>query len=285
MASRFLIRHLTQKPIALAAKQVLPAAFASTAHRTFTTSSIMPSKQPVAPAPPASTYADLDFDHLLSNDETFKKEWNSAVNGKYRTTADSQRVANAKSALEKNGFGVHLVKDRVEAFNKIYEMIPEGATVTTAHSTTLEEIGFINYLSSNNHPWKNIKDAIFAEKDKSKQEELRRTLGGTPDAFLTSVVAVTEDGHLVTADQVGNRVGVLIHGSKQAIVVVGSNKIVKDDNEAMTRFKAHVLPAVDAFTRKVFKAPKITVGNLATVFISTPPKRIQVIIIDETLGY
>ncbi|KAF9972957.1 hypothetical protein BGZ73_003850 [Actinomortierella ambigua] len=245
----------------------------------------MPSKQPAAPAPPASTYGDVDFKHLLESDETFKRDWDATSNAKYLKTVDASRVATAKAALEKNGFGVHLVKDRVEAFNKIYDLIPEGASVATAHSTTLEELGFINYLSDGKHPWKNIKDAIFAEKDKEKQQELRRTLGGVPDAFLTSVVAVTEDGHLLTGDQVGNRVGILIHGSKQAIVVVGSNKIVKDDAEAMVRLKSHVLPAVDAYTRKVFGFPKITVGNVATVFISFPAQRIQVVIIDESLGF
>jgi len=57
----------------------------------------------------------------------------------------------------------------------------------------------------------------------------------TSDVFLASSNAVTEDGKLVNIDMGGNRVGAMVFGPKQIIVVAGFNKIVKNVEEGIDR--------------------------------------------------
>ncbi|KAG0248847.1 hypothetical protein BG011_009856, partial [Mortierella polycephala] len=92
----------------------------------------------------------------------------------YSKAASTERVAAAKTGLEANGFKTHVVENRGEAFELLKSLIPAGASVNNAHSTSLEEIGFITYLKGET-PWDNVHATILAEKDAAKQGELRRT--------------------------------------------------------------------------------------------------------------
>jgi len=49
------------------------------------------------------------------------------------------------------------------------------------------------------------------------------------DVFLTGSNTVTLDGKLVNTDMVGNRVAGMIYGAKKVVLVVGKNKLVKDE--------------------------------------------------------
>jgi L-lactate utilization protein LutB len=55
------------------------------------------------------------------------------------------------------------------------------------------------------------------------------------DIFLTGSNAVTLDGKLVNVDGGGNRVGAMISGPEEVIVVAGVNKIVNYVDEALKR--------------------------------------------------
>jgi L-lactate utilization protein LutB len=68
------------------------------------------------------------------------------ANHHYTKAVSAERVEAAKVGLEKSGFKVHVVENRGEAFNPIKNLIPAGASVNNAHSTSLEEIGFVTYL-------------------------------------------------------------------------------------------------------------------------------------------
>ncbi|KAG0371504.1 hypothetical protein BGX24_001575, partial [Mortierella sp. AD032] len=57
----------------------------------------------------------------------------------YGKAASADRVNAAKAGLEKNGFKVHVVNTRDDAFVALKNLIPAGASINNAHSTTLEE--------------------------------------------------------------------------------------------------------------------------------------------------
>ena len=71
----------------------------------------------------------------------------------------------------------------------------------------------------------------------------RRAL--TSDIFVTGTNAVTLDGRIVNVDGHGNRVAAMLFGPSKVIIVVGTNKIVHDLDEALKRIrdKAAVLNA------------------------------------------
>ncbi|KAG9327826.1 hypothetical protein KVV02_000272 [Mortierella alpina] len=232
---------------------------------------------------PKNTFEDVTFEGLIKSDPQLAPYSTS----KYRNAVSDERFEKAKNGLEARGFKVHVAKDKDDAFEKLKSLIPAGSTVNSAHSTTLEEIGYINYLMENNHPWNNIRGTILKEKDPAKQDELRRKLGTTVDYFLTSMSAITENGEMAHGDFSGTKVGGVAYGAGNVIVVSGSNKIVKDEAEAWNRIEQHCLPGVSAFSRKAYKMPSSYITHYEVLRQANPtnPGRIQVVLIKEALGY
>ncbi|KAG0046649.1 hypothetical protein BGZ83_008205 [Gryganskiella cystojenkinii] len=234
------------------------------------------------PSHPENTHANHTFEALLKSDAQL-----AALAGhKYTKVVSAERVAAAKAGLEANGFKVTVASSRGEAFETLKSLIPAGSSVNNAHSTTLEEIGFITYLKGET-PWNNVHATILAEKDYAKQGELRRTIGSTVDYYLTSMSAVTEDGKLAHADLSGSKVGGVAFGAANVIVVVGTNKIVKDEDEAWTRTNEFALAAESARARDAYGVPASAISNYEVIRKANPfnPNRIQVLLVNDSLGF
>ncbi|KAF9174326.1 hypothetical protein BGX21_005633 [Mortierella sp. AD011] len=219
---------------------------------------------------------------LTKNDEKVQ----SLASSHYSKPASAERINAAKAALEANGFKVYVVNTRADAFEAVKNLIPTGKSINNAHSTTLEEIGFITYIKGET-PWKNVHGDILAEKDPVKQAELRRTAGSTVDYYLTSVASITETGHLTHGDLSGSKVGGVAFGSANVIVVAGSNKIVKDELEAWKRQEEYALPLESARVRIAYGLPASAITHYEVIRKANPfnANRIQVIIVNEALGY
>ncbi|KAG0032852.1 hypothetical protein BGZ82_006355 [Podila clonocystis] len=185
------------------------------------------------------------------------------ANSPYTKPASPERIATAKAGLEKNGFKVHVVKDRGQAFETLKCLIPAGASVM------------------------NLRGKILSEKDPVKQSLLRRTIGTSPDYYLTSMAAVTEDGKLAHADFSGSKVGGVAFGAANVIVVAGSNKIVKNEAEAHKRTHGIAYEGESARTRVTFKLPSSNVNHYEVIHKvqQFTPGRIQVILVEEALGF
>ncbi|KAF9431364.1 hypothetical protein BGZ76_000411 [Entomortierella beljakovae] len=235
-----------------------------------------------APSHPENTHVNHTFEALVKADAQLA----TLAGNHYSKPASAERVTKAKDALEANGFKVHLVDSRGEAFETLKNLIPTGASVNNAHSTTLEEIGFITYLKGETS-WNNVHAQILAEKDMAKQSELRRTVGTTVDYYLTSMSAVTEDGMMAHADLSGSKVGGVAFAAKNVIVIVGTNKIVKDEVEALVRTNEFALQVESARSRDAYGVPGSAVVNYDVIRKANPfnPDRIQVILVNDALGF
>ncbi|KAK3815776.1 MAG: prespore-specific protein [Linnemannia elongata] len=231
---------------------------------------------------PQNTNLAETFAELTKSDEKVT----SLANSHFSKPASAERVNAARAALEKNGFKVHVVNTRADAFEAVKNLIPAGVSINNAHSTTLEEIGFITYIKGET-PWKNIHGSIVHEKDAAKQAILRRTLGSTVDYYLTSVAAVTETGHLAHGDLSGSKVGPVAFAAGSVIVIAGSNKIVKDEQEAWKRQEEFALPLESARVRIAYGLPQSNVTHYEYIRTTSPfnANRIQVILVNEALGY
>ncbi|KAF8952471.1 hypothetical protein CPC16_010154 [Podila verticillata] len=186
--------------------------------------------------------------------------------------ASAERVNAAKAGLEKNGFKVHVVNTRADAFETLKSLIPA--------------IGFISYIKGQT-PWDNVHGTILAEKDAGKQAELRRKLGSTVDYYLTSVAAITEDGKLVHGDLSGSKVEGVAFGAGKIIVIAGSNKIVKDETEAFKRLHEHAWALESARVRIAYGLPASAVTNMSVINQANPfnKDRLHVVIVNDALGY
>ncbi|KAG0302246.1 hypothetical protein BGZ98_007661 [Dissophora globulifera] len=233
-------------------------------------------------AAPQNTNLAETFGELTKNDV----QVTALAGSHFSKPASAERVNNAKAALEANGFKVYVVNTRADAFEAVKNLIPAGQSINNAHSTTLEEIGFITYIKGQT-PWTNVHGQILAEKDPAKQAELRRTVGSTVDYYLTSVASITETGHLTHGDLSGSKVGGVAFGSANVIVVAGSNKIVKDEQESWKRQTEHALPLESARVRIAYGLPASAITHYEVIRKANPfnANRIQVIIVNEALGY
>jgi hypothetical protein len=196
---------------------------------------------------------------------------------------DQSVIDKVMAGMRERNFNPVLVPDRRSALEKLKLMIPAGAGVMTGASTTLEQIGFIEYLAQKNHPWLNIKDGILAEKDAQKQRELRRA-ATISDYFIGSVQAITESGQVVGADATGNRQGGYVYGAKNVIWVVGVNKIVSDLEKAVKRLIEHCVPLEDA-RMKSTGSHGTFIGKIVIYEREFVPQRISTILIKEKLGF
>ena len=145
-------------------------------------------------------------------------------------------MANAIFALTQKGFPVHHARTIEDAKAIVLKMIPEGASVGFGGSVTVREMGLYETLKDTGRSvhwhWKNDepKPGVF-------------TNAAAADVYLTSSNAITADGCLVNIDGTGNRVGAMIAGPKEVIVIAGSNKLVAGGiPQALARIKTVACP-------------------------------------------
>ena len=145
-------------------------------------------------------------------------------------------MTNTLYALVHKGFNVHHAATLEEARSIVLRLIPEGASVGFGGSVTIREMGLYDTLKAQGNPvywhWMN---------DVPKPEVFQKAANS--DVYLMSSNAVTEDGCLINIDGTGNRVGALIAGPKQVILVVGSNKLVRGNiAQGLARVKTVACP-------------------------------------------
>lgn len=201
----------------------------------------------------------------------------------YNTPSSKEIITKTAQAIKKRGIEVIIVNNKEEALERVKEIIPKGAAVMNGSSTTLQEIGFVDYLASKNHPWKNLHDSILEEKDQQKQAELRRK-SVTADYFLGSVNAIAETGELVAADASGSRVGAYPFAAGKVILVSGVNKIVPTLEEAIKRVREYVYPLENERAKKAYGMGSV-IGKMLIIEKEISPQRITLVLVKEKLGF
>lgn len=204
---------------------------------------------------------------------------------------NEKKVERTIEALEKNNMQAYLVNSIDELIEKIKEVVNEGQTVSCGGSMTLFETGVIEHLKSGRYNYLDrYKEGITPEEVKKVYRE-----AFFADAYFTSSNAITEDGKLYNVDGNGNRVAAMLYGPDKVIVVAGSNKIVKNLDEAIERVKCIAGPANSKRLNR--KTPCSKVGYCMdcnsnericreyTVISKPVPNRIYVIFLNEELGY
>lgn len=122
----------------------------------------------------------------------------------------------------------------------------------------------MDYLTTSTD-YDNLHAKVLAEKDMAKQGPLRRA-ALSADYTLTTVDAVTHDGHFAVSDASGTRVGSFT-ASGQLIIVIGANKIVKDDEEARDRLHNYTFPLESARVRAAYGWPSSAIAN--EIYVNT----------------
>ncbi len=151
----------------------------------------------------------------------------------------------AVKALKGNGIVAQFAADKEQALSMVTGMIPEGSLVGIGDSLTLDQIGVASCLERSNkykilNPFARDAEGHPLTKPRERYELQRRVL--LTDVFVTGTNAITLDGKIVNVDGWGNRVSAMIFGPHKVIVVVGANKIVKDEVQARQRIREFCAP-------------------------------------------
>ena len=120
----------------------------------------------------------------------------------------------------------------------VRRLLPNGCTVGTGGSRTLDETGVTDLLRSGNYSFFDRNCPSLSPEEKAEMT----IKSATADFYFCSSNAVTEQGVLYNVDGFSNRVAAIANGPKKVIMVVGINKIVPDLDTAVRRVKTIAAP-------------------------------------------
>lgn len=203
----------------------------------------------------------------------------------YTTLASAESQQKAVEGLKGRRFEPIMVENGAKALELIKTLIPKGASVMNGASNTLEQIGYIDYLKSDQHQWNNLHAAIVAEKDPAAQAILRRQ-ALISDYYLGSVHALSETGEMVIASNTGSQLPHIVYSSPNVIFVVGVQKIVPTLEDGRTRLREHVVSLEEEHMQTKYKVHtalnKEFLYHGESVFTG---RSITVLLVNEKLGF
>ncbi len=147
------------------------------------------------------------------------------------------KVQGTMKALNKNNIDTYYVDKKEDVVAMVSSLLEDGQTVTNGGSMTLAATGVMDLLRSGKYDFRDRDNASTME----ERAEIQRQAFSV-DTFLCSSNAVTEKGELYNVDGIGNRVAAIAWGPKSVIMVVSTDKIVKDLDEAILRVKKNCAP-------------------------------------------
>lgn len=202
----------------------------------------------------------------------------------YDQLASQESVEKTLQALKANGVDAIFVQTKEDAKEVVLSLIPQGSEILTQTSKTLEAIGVLEDLNESGK-YTSVRKKLN-NMDRATQNLEMQKLGAGPDWTIGSVHAVTEDGHVFIASNTGSQLSSYVGGASHVVWVIGTQKIVKNNDEAFKRIYEYVLPLE---SERANKAYNITTGsNVSKLLIvnkEVKPGRIMVIFVGEKLGF
>ncbi|HEX6270789.1 MAG TPA: lactate utilization protein [Anaerolineales bacterium] len=204
----------------------------------------------------------------------------------YDTLPAQERVQRTLASVNARGIHAELVETKEVALGRLRTIIPPGSVVMTGSSVTLKQIGFENILISGDHPWRNFKADLLAEKDPVKQSAMRRE-GTLAEYYLGSVNALAETGELVFASGSGSQLPAYAYTSRNVIWVAGAQKIAPSLEDALRRVRGYVLPLEDQRQKSLGNKAGSRINRI--LIIEGEPaylrRNLTLILVNQVLGF
>ena len=200
---------------------------------------------------------------------------------RFTALPDEEELAATVVALEEHGFSVEVVADLGAAREAVLARIPEGSSVMTNTSVTLQETGIAAAIDDSG-PYESARNKMLALDFATQLREMK-AIAGQAEFALGSVHAVTRDGTLVIASASGSQLASYAWGAANVIFVVGAQKLVPDAEAARERIYEHSLPLEDA---RAYAAYGINsrVGKILEIH-QEDPGRTHIILIRDAVGF
>ena len=203
------------------------------------------------------------------------------LSDRFTTLPDEQTLAATVVALEEHGFSVEVVDDLDAARDAVLARIPEGSSVMTNTSVTLQETGIADAINEDG-AYDSVRNRLMTLDFETQLQEMK-AIANQADFALGSVHAVTRDGALVIASASGSQLASYAWGAANVILVVGAQKLVPTLEAARERIFEHSLKledgrAVAAYGQNSF------VGKILEIHQELPG-RIHVVLIRQSVGF
>ena len=169
------------------------------------------------------------------------------------------------------------------ALETVKSRIPAGVSVMNGHSTTLEEIGFVEHLTEGDHEWEALPNEIRSIDDDAERRAARRE-SQMADHFLGGINAIAGTGELVAADRSGSRIGAYPFAAGNVVIVSGINKIVPTLSDAFDRLESVAYPLENERAQEAYGIESAIAKQLV-YRRETEAGRTTVVLVREQLGY
>jgi hypothetical protein len=199
----------------------------------------------------------------------------------FTSAAPEAAIQKVVAAVRAHNIDVRVVDTGDEARRLVVELVPEGAEVHSGKSKTLQDVGLWDELFESDR-YDSLRKRYQAM-DRQTQARAIRKLIAAPDYMLGSVQAVTQDGDLVAVSASSSQLGPYATGAGKLILVVGSQKIVRDFDEAMTRIEKYVFPYEEANVRQRMNMSTF-IGKILIIRREWVDGRITMILVREPVG-
>ncbi len=196
--------------------------------------------------------------------------------------ASDEQIAATQQALNAHNIQTVVVDTGEEARDCVLGLIPIGAEVHTAMSTTHDLIGVTEEMEKSGR-YIAIRPQL-RKMDRIKQNREWRKLASAPDVMLGSVHAVTEQGQVLVASGGGSQIGPYALGAGTVIWVVGAQKLVPTLADGLRRVEEHAFPLENERMRKMTGRDS-AVSQILIVQGSLQPNRFKMVIVKENLGF
>ena len=185
------------------------------------------------------------------------------------------------AALEDHGFSVDIVEDLDAARAAVLARIPEGSSVMTNTSVTLQKSGIVEAINDGG-PYESVRNKMLTL-DFATQAQQMKAIAGQPDYALGSVHAVTRDGTLFIASASGSQLASYAWGATNVIFAVGAQKLVPTPDAARERIFQHSLKLEDARALVAY-GQNSSVGKILEID-QEQPGRIHIVLIRQSVGF
>jgi hypothetical protein len=200
---------------------------------------------------------------------------------RFTALPNEQTLARTTTALEEHGFSVEIANDLDSARHAVLARIPEGSSVMTNTSVTLEESG-ITAAVNGGGPYESVRNKMMALDFETQAQEMK-AIAGQPEFALGSVHAVTADGVLVIASASGSQLASYAWGAANVIFVVGAQKLVPTLQAARERIVEHSLKLEDARALAAY-GQNSSVGKVLEIH-QERPGRIHIVLVKQVVGF
>ncbi|KAI3636007.1 hypothetical protein MIR68_005888 [Amoeboaphelidium protococcarum] len=231
---------------------------------------------------PVTAHPEETLKQLIATDAQLK----SLPVDKWAKLPSEDVVIKTVKALEEKKYKVVVCDTKEQALEFVKNYVPEGKSVFNVHSTSLEEIGFVEHLKTQTK-WNNLHPAVWATSDPAQQAKATKA-GHNADFVFGSATAISQKGDITAVDLTGTKVGAFNFAAGHLVLVCGTHKIVPTYEDAIKRTEEFCLPVESARVRIAYKIPGSQINNFVAIRgpnPMSPVNRVTVVFVKEVIGY